>query len=70
MTAHIWPDAGVDPDDCSGHSLRACWVVHGAAAGVAEVDIARQSRHKSLATPRTYVREAQVFTRNAAAPVL
>lgn len=40
-----------------------------AAAGVAELDIARTSRHKSVSTSQTYVREAQPFSRNAAAAV-
>lgn len=62
--------AGLDADQYSGHSLRAGLCTAAAAAGVAEVDIARQSRHKSIATLRTYVREAQVFTRNAAGAVL
>lgn len=62
--------AGVDPAEYSGHSMRAGLVTSAAAAGVAELDIARTSRHKSVPTLRTYVREAQLFSRNAAAAVL
>ena len=62
--------AGLDPDEFSGHSLRAGLCTSAAAAGVAEVDIARQSRHKSIAVLRQYVREQSLFTRNAAGAVL
>jgi len=53
--------AGLDAGEYSGHSMRAGLVTSAAAAGVAELDIARTSRHKSVPTLRTYVREAQLF---------
>lgn len=53
---------GVDTAEYSGHSMRAGLVTSAAAAGVAELDIARTSRHKSVPTLRTYVREAQLFS--------
>jgi hypothetical protein len=34
------------------------------------LDIARQGRHKSVAVLRTYVRDASLFSRNAAEAVL
>lgn len=61
--------AGLDPAGFSAHSLRAGLATSAAAAGVAEGDIARQTRHRSVAVLRTYVRHGSVFLRNASGAV-
>lgn len=62
--------AGLDPRLYSGHSLRAGLITSAARAGRSEVAIMRQSRHRSVATLRKYVREADVFSHNAALDLL
>lgn len=59
--------AGLDPDQFSGHSLRAGFATSAAAGGARELDIARQTRHKSLEMLRIYVRRGTAFEDNAAA---
>jgi integrase len=49
----------------SGHSLRA-GMITSAAAGAADRDIQRQSRHKSQAMMQRYIRPASVFHNNVA----
>ena len=61
--------AGLDPARYSGHSLRAGFATSAATAGASEVAIARQTRHRSLAVLRTYIREGDLFTLNAATQV-
>lgn len=61
--------AGLDPDQYGGHSLRAGLITAAAEAGVAERDIMRQSRHKSVPVMRRYIRGATVWQANAAAAV-
>lgn len=61
--------AGFDPAVYSGHSLRAGLATAAASAGVAERDIMRQTRHKSLPMVRRYIRAGSVFRDNAAAAV-
>jgi site-specific recombinase XerD len=61
--------AGLDPDRYPGHSLRAGFVTSAAVAGVNETTIARQTRHRSLAVLRTYIREGNLFKLNAATSV-
>lgn len=61
--------AGLDPAGFSAHSLRAGLATSAAAAGVAEADIARQTRHRSVAVLRGYVRHGSVFLRNASGAV-
>lgn len=61
---------GLDPSRFSGHSLRAGLITQAAQAGVPEVDIMRQSRHKSVPILRQYVRKATVWEGNAAAKAL
>lgn len=58
---------GLDPAVYSGHSLRAGLCTEAASSGVAERDIMRQSRHKSLPMVRRYIRAGSVFRDNAAA---
>jgi integrase len=47
--------------DFAAHSLRAGFITAAAAAGVAEVDIARISGHRSADVLRGYVRHATVL---------
>lgn len=61
---------GLDADSFGGHSLRAGLITQAAKAGVREVDIMRQSRHKSVPVLRQYVRKATVWEDNAAAAAL
>lgn len=61
--------AGLDPMQFSGHSLRAGFVTSAAQAGVTTELIMRQTRHQKAETVAMYVREAEFFTRNAAAKV-
>lgn len=61
--------AGLDATRYSGHSLRAGLITSAAEAGVADRDIMRHSRHQSADMMRRYMRDAQVFDRNAAAAV-
>lgn len=58
--------AGLDPDVYGGHSLRAGLVTAAAQAGANERDIMRQTGHRSERTLRKYIREANLFTANAA----
>lgn len=61
--------AGLDPARFAGHSLRAGLITSAAEAGVAERDIMRHSRHKSVPVMRRYIRGATLFQSNAAAAV-
>ncbi len=61
--------AGFDPARFSGHSLRAGMITSAAAAGAADRDIQRQSRHKSAAVMQRYIRPASVFRNNVAESV-
>lgn len=61
--------AGLDPTDFAAHSLRAGFATAAGEAGVAERHIARQTRHKSIAVLRGYIREGDVWRDNAAAEV-
>lgn len=61
--------AGLDPVKFAGHSLRAGLITSAAEAGVSDRDIMRHSRHKSADMMRRYIRDAQIFDRNAAAAV-
>ena len=61
--------AGLDPSEFSGHSLRAGFATSAAAADVPEHRIMRQTRHKSRAIMDRYIREANIFKKNAASSV-
>lgn len=61
--------AGLNPALFSGHSLRAGFVTSAAAAGVTTELIMRQTRHRDAKTVAGYVRDAELFTRNAAGKV-
>ncbi len=57
---------GLDPAAYSGHSLRAGLATTAAANGAAERKIMDQTRHRSVATLRSYIREGNLFRNNAA----
>jgi integrase len=58
--------AGVNPKDYAGHSLRAGLVTAAARAGKSIPSIMRQTGHRSVATVTKYVREVELFAENAA----
>lgn len=58
--------AGIDPKDLSGHSLRAGLATQAVMAGKSELQVMKQTRHKSIAVFRKYVRDADLFRDNAA----
>ena len=62
--------AGLDPAKYSGHSLRAGLVTSAAQAGVSSWKIRQQTGHKSDAMLARYIRDANVFSENAAGSVL
>ncbi len=59
---------GLDAALYSGHSLRAGFATSATMNGVEERRIARQTRHKSSVV-RTYIRDGEVFLRNASREV-
>jgi site-specific recombinase XerD len=61
--------AGLDPDEVSGHSLRAGLATSAAAVGVPERVIADQTGHRGTAMLRRYIREGSLFRENAASAV-
>jgi integrase len=61
--------AGYDPAAFAGHSLRAGFATTAARAGVPEAAIMAQTRHRSLAVMRGYVRRGGLFLDNAASRV-
>jgi integrase len=62
--------AGVEPKAISGHSLRAGFATAAAKAGKPERAIMRQTGHKSTGMVRRYIRDADLFTENAAVGLL
>lgn len=58
--------SGADPTGYSAHSLRAGFVTHAHLRGATDHAIARQTRHRSLATVATYIRPHTAFDDNAA----
>ncbi len=56
--------AGFDPDDYSGHSLRAGLATAAAAAGAPSYTIRRQTGHKSDRMLEVYIREGSLFRDN------
>src|SRR5262249_21831206 len=61
--------AGLDRARYAGHSLRAGLATSAAAAGVEERAIMAQTRHRSVAVARRYIRDGSLFRGNAAAAV-
>ncbi len=80
--AHLWGEAvslvikervaavGLDPDDYSGHSLRAGLATSAAAAGVSSWKIRQQTGHASDAMLARYIRDGELFVDNAAGALL
>ncbi|MEO7649345.1 MAG: site-specific integrase, partial [Bryobacteraceae bacterium] len=58
--------AGYAPEEFAGHSLRAGLATAAAIAGKSERAIMNQTGHKSTATLRRYIRDANLFRDNAA----
>lgn len=56
--------AGLDAAAYAGHSLRAGFATSAARAGIGEIQIARQTRHKSAQALRCYIRDGELFTCN------
>jgi len=52
---------GQDPKLFAGHSLRAGLATSAAAGGAPERDIRQQTRHRSVAMVRRYIREGELF---------
>jgi integrase len=61
--------AGLDAKIFAGHSMRAGFATAAALAGVEERIIMRQTRHRSAATVRRYIRDGELFRRNLAAEI-
>jgi len=61
--------AGLDATVFSGHSLRAGLATSAAAAGASERAIMKQTRHKSEAMVRRYIRDGSLFNQNVSAMV-
>jgi integrase len=61
---------GLDPAVVSGHSLRAGLATSAARAGKSERAIAKQTGHRSMVMLRRYIRDAELFSDNAAAGLL
>ena len=61
--------AGLDAKMFAGHSMRAGFATAAALAGVEERIIMRQTRHRSAATVRRYIRDGELFHRNLAAEI-
>jgi integrase len=62
--------AGIDPANVAGHSLRAGLATTAAKAGKAAHVIMKQTGHRSVAMVQRYVRDAELFSDNAAAGLL
>ncbi len=61
---------GLDPDEYSGHSLRAGLATSAAAAGVSSWKIRQQTGHASDAMLARYIRDGEMFVDNAAGALL
>jgi len=59
-------DLGLNPDDYAGHSLRAGHVTQAIENGAEPIITMEQTRHKSEAVFRGYVRRGNLFTKNSA----
>jgi integrase len=62
--------AGIDPTGYSGHSLRAGLATSAAQAGVSTWKIRQQTGHASDAMLARYIRDGELFVKNAAAALL
>ncbi len=61
--------AGLDASLFSGHSLRAGLATSAAAHGLEERDIQRQTRHRSVAMLRRYIRDGELFRANVSGKI-
>jgi site-specific recombinase XerD len=59
--------AGYDPSTLAGHSLRAGLATQAAMNGATELAIMKQTGHRSLAMLRRYIRDGEIWRKNAAA---
>jgi site-specific recombinase XerD len=62
--------AGLDPQEFSGHSLRAGFVTSAAESGASILKIQETSRHKSTDVLAGYVRRVDLFKDHAGAAFL
>jgi integrase len=60
---------GMDAGNYAGHSLRSGFCTSASAKGATELAISRQSRHRSIAVLRGYIREGNLFRENAATTI-
>jgi site-specific recombinase XerD len=63
-------NAGFDPDMFSGHSLRAGLLTSAAKQGANVFKMMASSRHRSIETLSTYVRDQELFKDHAGAGLL
>lgn len=61
--------AGLNPEQYSGHSLRAGLVTSAAQAGVSSWKIRQQTAHKSDLMLQRYIRDSQLFQNNAVSQI-
>lgn len=62
-------EAGLNPEQYSGHSLRAGLVTSAAQAGVSSWKIRQQTAHKSDVMLQRYIRDSQLFVNNAVSQI-
>ncbi len=62
-------EAGLNPKQYSGHSLRAGLVTSAAKAGVSSWKIRQQTAHKSDLMLQRYIRDSQLFVNNAVSQI-
>jgi integrase len=58
--------AGYDPSTLGGHSLRAGMATQASMNGATELTIMKQTGHRSLTILRRYIRDGDMWRRNAA----
>ena len=61
--------AGLNVEQLSGHSLRAGLATAAAKAGKSAGAIAKQTGHRSIAMVQRYIRDAELFSDNAASGI-
>ena len=61
---------GLDPSLFAGHSLRSGFLTSAAGRGASIFKMMDQSRHRSMDTLRSYVRDAELFRDHAGAGLL
>jgi site-specific recombinase XerD len=62
---HTTAKAGYNEQEFAGHSLRAGFLTSAAGHGASIFKMIEVSRHKSLETVKTYVRDAELFKDHA-----